>query len=326
MAKKVLITGGAGFIGSNFVSYLANKYPNYKLWVLDALTYAGRLENIPNEIRESKNFHFVKGDIRDRKTVEDLVKQVDSVVHLAAETHVRYSLEKADIFMDTNVRGTSILCEAIIKYPIKRFIHISSSEVYGTAQEIPMDEKHPLLPCSPYAGSKAGAERVAYSFYSAYDIPLIILRPFNNYGPYQHFEKVIPHFIVRALENRPLFIHDDGLQTRDWVYVNDHSEAIDSAVHAPIDKLKGEVINIGTGKDTSILTIAKMILSFLGKPESLIKYGESRPGQVRKHMSSTKKSKQLLNWQPRVTIKEGLEKTIQWYADNHDWWQNVKKR
>lgn len=312
-------------MGSNFVTHIARKYPDYQIFVLDALTYAGNLNNIPEDIRQRDNFHFLHNDIRDRKAVAGALRKVDAVVHFAAETHVSYSFVRSDVFVDTNVKGTSILCESIFKNPIERFIHISSSEVYGTALTVPMDEKHPLEPRSPYAGSKAAADRLVFSFFVTYGLPLIIIRPFNNYGPNQHIEKVIPHFITRAIQDKLLYIHDDGLQTRDWVYVEDYSEAIDSAVHAPIDKLKGEVINIGTGRDTSILTIAKLILSYLGKPESFIKYGESRPGQVRKHISSTEKSKQVLNWQPRVTIEGGLKKTIQWYVDNRDWWQNAKK-
>ncbi len=305
--------------------HIARRYPGYELYILDSLTYAGELENIPEDIRKSSNFHFLHKDIRDREAVEDAVKKVDTVVHFVSQSHVSYSFVEADLFVDTNVRGTSILCETIHKFPVEKFIHISSSEVYGTALKVPMNEDHPLLPCSPYAGSKAAADRLAYSFFKTYDIPLLIIRPFNNYGFYQHIEKVIPYFVTQAIQDKPLTIHDDGLQTRDWIFVEDCCEAIDSAIHLRMNEVRGEVINIGTGTDTSVLSIARMILSQLGKSESLIKFEGNRPGQVQKHVSSTKKARKILHWRTKTSFKEGIKKTVNWYLENERWWKNLRK-
>jgi dTDP-glucose 4,6-dehydratase len=208
---------------------------------------------------------------------------------------------------------------------VERFIHISTSEVYGTAQTIPMTEEHPLLPQSPYAGAKVGADRLAYSYYVTYNLPIIILRPFNNYGPRQYPEKLIPLFITNAFEGKPLPVYGDGTFTRDWLYVEDTCRAIDKIIHVDIDKLQGEVINIGSGKETSVNTITRCILERLGKKESLIKFVEDRPGHVSKLISSTSKAEVLLNWSPTIDFNQGIEKTIDWYLENQDWWRRLKK-
>lgn len=325
MTRRILITGGAGFIGSNFVRCTVERYPEYDVYVVDSLTYAGNLDNLPREYFDRPNFHFVEGTIVDERLMKKLVGRVDTVVHFAAESHVSYSIQNVSIFVETNVRGTQVLCEAVRENAVDRFINISSSEVYGSAVTNPMDEDHPLLPYSPYAASKIGAERMVYAYYKTFNIPAIIIRPFNNYGPAQHIEKVIPRFITQALSGEPLTIHDDGLQSRDWVFAEDCCEAIHQAVHGDIAQLQGEVINVGTGKDTTIVRIAEMILDCLGEPRDRISFVGTRPGQVMRHVSSTKKVERLLQWKPAVTLSEGLAATVAWYQKNPQWWQRLKK-
>ncbi|MFH1453834.1 MAG: GDP-mannose 4,6-dehydratase [Armatimonadota bacterium] len=322
--KRILVTGGAGFIGSNFVRYMLDKYKDYQIFVLDALTYAGNRENIPETIWNDRRFFFIHGNICDRKLVNELVSQVDQVVHMAAETHVDNSIYNTDDFVDTDVKGTQILLDAVRKNSTERFIHISTSEVYGTAMKEPMDENQPLNPRSPYAAAKAAADRLAYSYYCTFDLPVVILRPFNNYGPYQHVEKLIPCFITRTIQHKWLPLHGNGKSTRDWLYVGDTCKAIDKALHGNLDKLKGEVINVGTGKATSIIDITKKIIKYFDKSSSLIKHLNDRPGQVEKHLSSTKKAKDLLSWQDETPFDKGLKKTIQWYEKNELWWLNLK--
>ncbi|HEX5037044.1 MAG TPA: GDP-mannose 4,6-dehydratase [bacterium] len=323
---RLLVTGGCGFIGSNFVNYIMDRHKDWHVSVLDSLTYAGYLENIREDHRSSELFRFIQGDIRDRACVENAVEGIDVVVHFAAESHVSYSFIHADLFADVNVRGTSILCETVVKKPVKKLILISSSEVYGDCQKAPMDEDHALLPKSPYAGSKAAADRIAYSYFIAFGIPLVILRPFNNYGPAQHTEKVIPRFITRALQGLPLSIHDSGLQTRDWLYVEDHATAIERVIGCEPGQVVGETINIGTGREMSILTIAQDIVRVLGTKNEIIVNGHRRPGQVWKHISSTDKAKRLLGWEARTPFDVGLEKSIRWYVENRPWWNSLKKQ
>ena len=209
----------------------------------------------------------------------------------------------------------------MVNNPIELFVHISSSEVYGTALANPMNEEHPLNPMSPYAAAKAGADRLVYSYMKTYDLPAVIVRPFNNYGPCQHLEKAIPNFIVSAFQNKPLTIHGDGKSSRDWIYVEDTCQALDKILHASRDKVIGQVINLGTGKDTRVADIGKKVLEKLGKPETLLEYIEDRPGQVSRHISSTARSKELLDWQARTDLDEGLEKTVEFYKNNRQWWE-----
>src|SRR5437660_6327071 len=258
MAKRVLVTGGAGFIPSNFIHHLLAKTP-YEVVSLDALTYAGNLDNLSGAMSHER-LSFVQGDIRDVELVRDIVSQVDVIVNAAAESHVEKSIEEgAREFVTTNVEGTQILLDAIRDAPVERFILFSSSEVYGTAESAPMDEEHPLNPRSPYAATKAGADRLAYSYYVTYGLPIVIVRPFNNYGPRQHPEKVIPRFITQALDDEPLTVHGDGHASRDWIYVTDDAEAIVAAIRAPIESLAGEVLNVATGVDIPIAEIARMV-------------------------------------------------------------------
>lgn len=323
--KRILVTGGAGFIGSNFVNHILNKYKNYQVFVIDALTYAGNKDNFSDKIWNDRRFFFIHGNICDKYLVDQLVSQADAIVHFAAETHVDNSIYNTDDFVDTDVKGTQILLDAVRRYPVERMIHISTSEVYGTAMndEI-IDEDHPLNPRSPYASAKAGADRFVYSYYCTFDLPVVILRPFNNYGPYQHIEKLIPCFITRVLQDKRLPMHGDGKSSRDWLYVTDTCEGVDKALHSNLEKIKGQTINLGTGKSTTVMEITQAILKNLGASKSLVEHGYDRPGQVKLHLSSTKKAKKLLDWEAKVTLKEGLEKTIKWYIKNEQWWHNLK--
>src|SRR4051812_10297352 len=290
---------------------------------LDALTYAGSLENLADVLAHSR-LSFVHGDIRDRELVRKLVGGVDVIVNAAAESHVEKSIERgASEFVRTNVEGTQILLDAIRETPVERFVLISSSEVYGTARFAPMDEEHPIEPRSPYAGTKAGADRLAYSYFVTYGLPIVIVRPFNNYGPRQHPEKVVPRFITQALSDEPLTIHGDGHASRDWLYVDDDAEAIRAIVEAPIDGLAGEVVNVATGVDISVSEVADLVLDALGKPPSLKAFVTERPGQVDRHIGSTDKAEQLTGWRARTSFDDGLARTIAWYRENEAWWRGI---
>src|SRR5262245_63453080 len=257
MATRVLVTGGAGFIPSNFIHHLLAKTP-YEVVSLDALTYAGNLDNLSGAMSHER-LSFVHGDIRDAELVRDVVARVDVIVNAAAESHVEKSIrEGASEFVTTNVEGTQILLDAVREMPVERFLLVSSSEVYGTAERDPMDEEHPLNPRSPYAATKAGGDRLAYSYRITYDLPIVIVRPFNNYGPRQHPEKVVPRFVKQALSGEPLTIHGDGLASRDWLHVDDTASAIEALVEAPLERVAGEVVNVATGVDISVLDIAEL--------------------------------------------------------------------
>jgi dTDP-glucose 4,6-dehydratase len=321
--KRVLVTGGAGFIPSNFIRHLLEA-TRHEVVSLDALTYAGNVENLADVLAHER-LSFVQGDIRDEGLVRDVVAEVDVIVNAAAESHVEKSIEDgASEFVTTNVQGTRVLLDAIRERPVERFILISSSEVYGTAQYAPMDEEHPLLPRSPYAATKAGADRLAYSYHVTYDLPIVIARPFNNFGPRQHPEKVIPRFIVQALCDEPLTIHGDGEASRDWLYVDDDAEAIEALIEAELDTVAGEVINIATGIDVSIEEIADRVLEVLGRPAELKQRVPDRPGQVQRHVGSTDKARRLLGWRARTSFDEGLERTVAWYSENESWWRPIR--
>jgi dTDP-glucose 4,6-dehydratase len=321
-AKRVLVTGGAGFISSNFIRHLLAKTP-YDVVSLDALTYAGNLENL-SDVMSHERLSFVHGDIRDAELVRDVVSEVDVIVNAAAESHVEKSIaEGAREFVTTNVEGTQILLDAIREAPVERFILISSSEVYGTAERAPMDEEHPLNPRSPYAATKAGADRLAYAYYVTYGLPIVVVRPFNNYGPRQHPEKVIPRFVTQALREEPLTVHGDGHASRDWLYVDDDAEAIEAVIAAPLDAVAGEVLNVATGVDISVAEIADRVLDVLGKPASLKSFVTERPGQVDRHIGATEKMERLTGWRARVTFDDGLARTIGWYRENEAWWRGI---
>jgi dTDP-glucose 4,6-dehydratase len=258
--------------------------------------------------------------------MRELVANVDVIVNAAAESHVEKSIrEGASEFVTTNVEGTQILLDAIRETPVERFILISSSEVYGTAERAPMDEEHPLKPCSPYAATKAGADRLAFSYWYTYELPIVVVRPFNNYGPRQHPEKVVPRFITQALQDEPLTIHGDGHASRDWLYVDDDAEAIEAIIEAD-DSVIGEVINVATGIDIPVTEIADKVLDLLGKPRSLRVSVDERLGQVDRHIGSTEKAERLLGWRARTSFEDGLERTISWYRDNEAWWRAPERR
>ena len=323
MKKSILITGGAGFIGSNLVRHLFEAYPGYEITVVDQLTYAGNPENIPDRIKGDRRFTFWYGDVRNQQLMERLVGRAEVVLHLAAESHVARSIFEERLFFETDVLGTQAVAAAVRHHKdrVERFIHISTSEVYGSALRKPMDEDHPLNATTPYAAAKAGADRLVYSYGKTYGVPAVILRPFNNYGPYQHLEKVVPRFITSAIRKEKLTVHGDGRMSRDWLYVEDHVEALDRAIHADFRKLRGEVVNLGTGRDVSIRQIAEMVVAEMGVPKALVEFTEDRPGQVDCHVSSQEKAEKLLGWMAKTRFEEGLRKTIAWYHENPLWWE-----
>ncbi len=321
--KTILITGGAGFIGSNFVRHLYKKYDDYRLLVVDALTYAGNIQNCPDGAIGSERYEFWYGDVRNGELMDTLVSQSDIVVHMAAESHVTRSIYDNKLFFETDVLGTQTVANAIVKHrdKVERFIHISTSEVYGTALTTAMSEEHPLNPMSPYASAKCGADRLVYSYWATYDIPTVIVRPFNNYGPFQHLEKAVPRFITSCLLREPLTVHGDGSAKRDWIFVEEHCEALDRLLHSDLEKFRGQVINIGTGTDRSVLEVAEAVLEAMRPHDSQIQFIGDRPGQVFRHTCDTSKLRKLFNWEPKLTFEEGLERTIAFYRDNESWWR-----
>lgn len=326
MSKTILVTGGAGFIGSNFVDHLIEHYPGYRILVLDQLTYAGSMDNLPAALRQpggSEGHAFWYGNVCNADLVTELVAQSDMVVHFAAETHVTRSIYDNLVFFQTDVLGTHTIANAVLKnrHKVRRFIHISTSEVYGTAETALMHEDHPLKPMSPYASAKAGADRLVYSYWATYGIPAVIVRPFNNYGPRQHLEKVTPRFITSALLNESLNVHGDGGAARDFIHVDDTCRAIDLIMHAPDRAVVGEVFNIASGTDRTILSIARDVVEQMNSDPTLIAFRGDRPGQVVRHTGDWGKINRVLGWQPAISWHDGLQATIDWYAANRKWWE-----
>ncbi|MCX5925588.1 MAG: GDP-mannose 4,6-dehydratase [Candidatus Dependentiae bacterium] len=324
--RTLFLTGAAGFIGSNFLRYMFEKYPTYTFIVLDALTYAGNMDNIPHSIQESGRFAFVHDTVTNQQAVDECMKQSDFVVHFAAESHVTRSIQSANVFVETDVMGTLTMLNSLLKHKnVERFIHISTSEVYGTAETEPMTEDHPLNPRSPYAAAKTGADRLVYSFWCTYDIPAVIIRPFNNYGPNQHIEKVIPRFITNALKGLPLTIHGDGSAKRDWVHVLDTCDALDRALHIDdFESIKNQVINIGTGVSVSVHEIATLIKKSFNVFDVDFTYQDDRPGQVCTHISSTDKAERLLGFKAKRVLADCLDGVINWHRANKKWWGNMQ--
>jgi dTDP-glucose 4,6-dehydratase len=319
--SKILVTGGAGFIGSNFVKYMLDKYSDYEIINLDALTYCGNLENL-KDIEDMDNYTFVKGDIRDKELVDDLVSKVDYVINFAAESHVDRSIEDPEIFIKSNVLGTQVLLNAAKNLGVEKYIQISTDEVYGTLGETGyFSETTPLQPNSPYSASKAGGDLITRAYFETFDLPVNITRCSNNYGPYQFPEKLIPLMISNALEDKKLPIYGDGKNIRDWLHVYDHCQAIDLVLHE--GKL-GEVYNIGGHNERQNIQIVKLILEALGKDESLIEFVADRLGHDRRYAIDADKIRNELGWKPKYTFETGIKETIQWYLDNQDWMDQVK--
>ncbi|MBF0370811.1 MAG: GDP-mannose 4,6-dehydratase [Magnetococcales bacterium] len=326
MKKTILVTGGAGFIGSNFVHHLMAHYPDYRIVVVDTLTYAGSLNNLPEPFRNNDNpdYRFWYGNVCNAELIHVLVSEADYVVHFAAETHVTRSIFDNWLFFQTDVIGTQVVTNAILKFreKVKRFIHISTSEVYGTAIGASMDEEHALNPMSPYASAKCGADRLVYSYWATYQVPAVIIRPFNNFGPRQHLEKVVPRFITSGIMGEPMTVHGEGEAARDFIHVDDVCRAVDMILHAPSDRVEGEVFNLASGGHRSIKEIAQDISRLMDLDEaSAVQYCSDRPGQVVRHTGNAEKLKNRLGWEPRLTWEEGLKSTIQWYRDNPDHWR-----
>lgn len=321
--RSILVTGGAGFIGSHFVRAFMRRHRGSDVHVLDALTYAGDLDNLPPDIVDRPRFHFWYGNVCDVELVGEVMQKVDTVIHFAAESHVARSIASNRQFYETDVMGTQVVASQILKHKrrIKRFVHISTSEVYGTALTEPMTEDHPLMPNSPYASAKCGADRLVYSYWRTYGIPAVIIRPFNQYGPSQHLEKCIPRFITSALTDRPITLHGDGTAARDWCYVTDTCQALLAVLEAPLDAVVGEVINLSTGVPIDVQTIARKILERIPTSQSEIERIDNRPGQVDLHVGSMTKARRLLGWETTTDFDSGLDQTLNWYRENEAWWR-----
>lgn len=321
--KRLLVTGGAGFIGSCFIRHILNKYPDYKVINLDALTYAGNIENL-NDIKNNPNYKFVHGNICDKNLVRDLILQVDWVVNFAAETHVDRSITGSEIFIETNILGTLNLLEASKEIGVEKYLQVSTDEVYGTLGESGyFTETTPLAPNSPYSASKAGADMLVRSYIETHKLPALITRCSNNYGPFQYPEKLIPFFISKLLNNEKVPVYGDGLNVRDWLFVYDHCEALDAVLHKG---KTGEVYNIGGHNEKTNLEITKLILCAMGKDESSIEYVLDRLGHDRRYAIDNTKIQTELGWEPSLTFEEGIKLTIQWYLSNPDWITSVKNK
>jgi dTDP-glucose 4,6-dehydratase len=318
---RVLVTGGAGFIGSNFVRHVARAHPDWQITVLDKLTYAGRRENL-QEVERHPGFTFVQGDIGDVEVVSRVLPGCDYVLNFAAETHVDRSLYDAGSFIQTDVYGTFVLLEQARKsHALKLFVQISTDEVYGSVETGSSRETDALMPRNPYSASKAGADRLAYSYFATYGLPVIVTRASNNYGPYQYPEKVIPLFVTHALDDIPVPLYGDGMNVRDWLHVEDHCRALDHLLGAG---RPGETYNVGGGNEVPNIALTKRILALLGKPESLIRPVTDRPGHDRRYSVDCSKLK-ALGWSPRVPFEEGLAETVRWYREHASWWRPLKE-
>ena len=320
---KLLVTGGAGFIGSCFIRHILKKYPDYKVINLDALTYAGNLENL-KDIDGNPNYQFVYGNICDKNLVRELIDETDAVINFAAESHVDRSISSPDIFIETNIKGTLNLLEASREIGIKRYLQVSTDEVYGTLGKTGyFSETTPIAPNSPYSASKASADMLVRAYGETYNLPILITRCSNNYGPYQYPEKLIPFFILKLLKGKKVPLYGDGLNVRDWLYVYDHCEAIDTVLHK--GKVK-EVYNIGGHNEKTNLEITKIILKEMGKDENCIEYVSDRLGHDRRYAISNDKITSELGWKPSITFEEGIKLTIQWYLNNQEWIRNIENK
>jgi dTDP-glucose 4,6-dehydratase len=319
---NLLVTGGAGFIGSNFIRYILNKYPEYRVINLDKLTYAGNLENLTG-VDKDPRYAVEKGDICDKARIQLCVTryEIDAIINFAAESHVDRSILGAAEFVQTNIVGLNVLLEVVKELKIKRFLQVSTDEVYGSLGSTGFfTEETPLHPNSPYSASKASADMLALAYQHTFGLPVVLTRCSNNYGPYQFPEKLIPLMIANALNNKSLPVYGDGMNIRDWLHVKDHCSAIDGVLHRG---RIGEVYNIGGNNEKPNIEIVKLILQNLGKPESLISYVEDRPGHDRRYAIDSSKIQRELGWQPSYTFEQGIVETIKWYMNNQTWWKRI---
>ena len=320
---KILVTGGAGFIGSCFIRHILNKYKDYKVINLDALTYAGNIENL-DDVKDNKNYTFIHGNICDKRLVTDLAAEIDCIVNFAAESHVDRSITGPEIFIETNVKGTLNLLQSAKECGAQRYLQVSTDEVYGSLGKTGyFYETTPISPNSPYSASKASADMLVRAYYETYKLPVLITRCSNNYGPYQYPEKLIPFFISKLLKGEKVPVYGDGLNVRDWLYVYDHCSAIDTVLH---NGRVGEVYNIGGHNEKTNMEITKLILNAMGKDESSIEYVKDRLGHDRRYAISNDKIQKELGWCPSVTFEEGIKLTIDWYLNNQEWMKNIEEK
>lgn len=321
---KIVVTGGAGFIGSNFIRYMLSQHPNDEFINVDKLTYAGNPGNL-SEVRTNPQYRFVKADIRDRAALEPIFKEgVDAVVNFAAESHVDRSILQPELFVLTNVAGTQMLLDLSRQYGVGKFVQVSTDEVYGTLGATGLfTEESPLQPNSPYSASKAGADLLVRAYYETFGLPINITRCSNNYGPYQYPEKLIPLIIYNALHNKPLPVYGDGLNVRDWLYVEDHCRAVDLVLRQGVD---GEIYNIGGHNERNNLQVIQTILSELNKPETLIRHIQDRPGHDRRYAINADKIRKELGWAPQYHYESGIRETIRWYQENLAWVEQVLEK
>ena len=320
--KNILVTGGAGFIGSNYINYILNERDDFLIINLDKLTYAGNLENLKSS-QAKKNYHFVRGDIANSDLVNFIFEKfkIKYVVNFAAESHVDRSISGSEIFFRTNVIGTNVLLETARKFEVEKFLQVSTDEVYGSlGKEGLFSENTPLSPNSPYASSKAAADMMALAFHHTFGMPVVVTRCSNNYGPFQFPEKLIPLMIINSLNNKKLPVYGDGLNVRDWIYVIDHNKAINLV----LEKGKvGEIYNIGASNELPNIEIVKLILKYLHKSEDLIQFVKDRPGHDRRYAIDSTKIKKELGWTPEFSFEKAIEKTIDWYVQNKSWWERI---
>ncbi len=320
--KNILVTGGAGFIGSAFTRRMVTKYPDYKIVVFDKLTYAGNLDNLL-PVKDASNYAFEQGDIADRAAVERVLSahKIDAIVNFAAETHVDRSILDPDAFINTGVMGVYVLLDTALKLGINRLHHVSTDEVYGSIAEGYFKEGDPLEPNSPYSASKAGGEMMVRAYHVTYGMHTTVTRGSNTFGPYQYPEKIAPFFITEALEDRPLPLYGDGMQVRDWLYVDDHSDAIETVLHKGVP---GEIYNVGGECEKHNIEVTRFLLEVLGKPDSLIRHVEDRPGHDHRYALTNDKIRAELGWDAQHTFEDAMTETVRWYQENAWWWRKIK--
>jgi dTDP-glucose 4,6-dehydratase len=319
--SRVLVTGGAGFIGANFVHHFLRRFPDAHVVVLDSLTYAGRRENLDGI--PTRSLTFMHGDIRDPAAVALAMEGCDYVLNFAAESHVDRSIEAPGDFIQTDVYGVFVLCEEARRRGLKRFLQVSTDEVYGEVLEGHATEAWPLMPRSPYAASKAGGDRLAFAYWATYGLPVVVTRCTNNYGPRQYPEKLVPLFVTNAIEGQPLPVYGTGLNRRDWIHVEDHCSALVTLLTQP--GIEGETFNVGAGNELDVLTLTGTILKLLGKPGSLVRHVEDRPGHDRRYALDSSRLTRLTGWKPAVAFEDGIRQTVEWYRANEAWWRPIKQ-